>query len=239
MDRSKVVYLDNVKKTPIETPFYEKNWFKTLSRLINILIKIIPPLRKFVAKSIPNLSRRTQKLYREGKYIEALELSIIGLVKCGRKNEMYNWYWWSFLSYAVYCADCLKSAKIMNLLISISKKSPQPHEGSDAAYCYCRFSHFKYAQEEYDAAIHYADLAKNADDKSGEAYYLLGFYELFINEDDPMKYFSAAVERDHKILSWISHHPYIKEFPGIINELTELHQITSKDCPNKGINQTR
>jgi len=162
MDRSKVAYLGNVK-APIETAFYEKNWFKALSRLINTFIRMIPPLRRLVAKSIPNLSRRIQKLYREGNYIEALELSILGLKKCERKNVMYDWYLWAFMSYAIYCAGCLNNTKIMDILISISEKSSQPDEGSSAGYCYCRFSQFKYAQKDYASAIRFAELAKNAD----------------------------------------------------------------------------
>lgn len=73
--------------------------------------------------------------------------------------------------------------------------------GSNAAYCFCRFSNFKYEQEEYDKAIHFAKLAKKAGDESGEVYFLLGFYELFLNGDDPIQYFREAIKRDRKILT--------------------------------------
>jgi len=231
MDQSKVVYLRNAK-APIETPFCEKAWFKALSRLINAFIGGIPPLRRYVAKSIPYLSGRVPKLYREGKYIEALELSLLGITKCAKNNVMNHWWWWSFMSYAVYCAYNLDNTNIMNRLMTISEKGPEPIEDSKVSYCYCHFSHLKYTQEDYDSAIRFAELANKADDDSGEAYYLLGYYDLFINEKDPVDLFSAAIERDPKILSRIVHHPSLKEFPGIIEELKKLHVITPKS-PNE------
>ena len=142
------------------------------------------------------------------------------------------------MSYSVYCAHFLENSKIMSTLIKIAKKGFKPFEGSNVAYCFCHFSHFKFIQDDYDSAIRMAEIAKKADDDSGEAYYLLGYYDLFINEKDPVELFSAAVERDPKILNRIVHHPSLKEFPGIIEELKKLHIITPKS-PNKAHAQRR
>ncbi|MBN1180643.1 MAG: hypothetical protein JXB49_00045 [Bacteroidales bacterium] len=231
MNESKLIYFDK-NEIPTEIPFYKKTWFITLSRLINLFVSKIPPLRKYVSNTIPFLNGKIPRIYREGKYIEAIELSLSGLLKCNKNMEENQFYWWSFLSYAVYCADCLKNAKILNVLVSISGKGTQPFTGYNAAYCFCRFSRLKYEQEQYDLAVNFAKLAKEADDESGEAYFLLGFYELFLNENDPIEYFKEAIKRDQKILSWIIHNPHIKEFPEIINELTELHKITKRTNPS-------
>ena len=131
------------------------------------------------------------------------------------------------MSYAVYCAHKLDNSNIMNRLLSVSEKGPEPFGGSKVSYCYCDFSRFKYAHEDYNSAIRFAELAKTADDNSGEAYYLLGYYELFVNGKDPVELFSAAIKRDQSILGRIAHHPSLKEYPSIINELTKLHPITS------------
>ena len=84
---------------------------------------------------------------------------------------------------------------------------------------------FKYDEGEYDLAIDLAERAREADNMSAEAFYLSGFYELFINEKDPVGYFKAAIERDQKILGRIVHHPSLKEFPNIIEELKSLHRV--------------
>lgn len=231
MSKSRVVYL-NSAKSPTETPFYEKHWFKILGRLVSNLIGSIPPLRRYISKTLPYLNGRVPKLYRAGNYIEALDLSLLGLIRCDKNNEPDHYWWWSFMSYAVYCAYMVGNGNFMDKLISIAEKGPQPFEGSSVAYCFCNFSHFKFAEEEYDLAIRLAERAKNADDTSGEAYYLLGYYELFINEKDPVGLFSAAIERDNKILGRIVHHPSLKEFPAIIEEIKKLHLVPPKQSPN-------
>ena len=237
MSRSKVVYLNNAR-APAEIPFYEKKWFRIFARLASNFIGSIPPLRRYISKTIPYLNGRIPKLYRAGNYIEALDLSLLGLIKCDRSNELDHYWWWSFMSYAVYCADLLDNSKIMNTLIKIAERGFEPLEGRNTAYCFCHFSQFKFAQEDYDSAIRLAELAMKADDASGEAYYLLGYYDLFINEKDPVELFSAAIERDPKILNRIVHHPSLKEFPGIIEELKKLNVITPKST-NKAHAQGR
>jgi len=227
MNKSKVVYL-NSSKAPVETPFYEKHWFKVFGRLVSVFVGSIPLLSRYVSQTIPFLNGRVPKLYRSGNYVDALDLSLLGLTKCDINDEGDHYRWWSFMSYAVYCAYMLNNANIMTKLMSIAQKGPQPFEGNSVSYCYCNFSQLKFAEEDHDLAITLAERAKIADDTSGEAYYLLGYYELFINEKDPVYFFSEAIKRDHKILGRITHHPSLKEFPDIIRELKELHLLTRK-----------
>ena len=138
MDKSKVVYLNN-GYAPTETPFYEKHWFKVLGRLVTGFIGSIPPLRRYISKTIPYLHGRIPKLYHEGNYIEALELSILGITKCYKDDEWHHYWWWSFMSYAVYCAQSLENSKIINHLIEIADKGLRPFEGSRVAYCFCTY----------------------------------------------------------------------------------------------------
>lgn len=233
MNESKVIYIRD-DSVPSKQPFYEKKWFKVFGRIVSFCVGIIPPLKNFIANSTPNLVGRIPALFRQEKYNEALELSLYGLSKCDKNTEIYYYFWWLFMGYAAYCAYCLDNSEMMDSLCQRAESGPEPFEGSQVAYCFCYFSHFKYSLEEYDSAIRFAEIAKKADDNSGEAYYLLGYYDLFIKEKDPVELFSAAIKRDHKILNRIVHHPSIKEFPGIIAELTKLHPISSNESPNQG-----
>ena len=133
MNKSNIIYLAN-SAAPAETPFYKKPWFLALSKLIYFFINGIPPLQKYVSKTLPFLNGRIPRLYRNEKYLEALELSLLGLVKCNKNMEMNQYWWWSFLSHAAYCADCLKNTNIMNHLISMSEKVPRSYIGGNAAY---------------------------------------------------------------------------------------------------------
>jgi len=231
MNKSSVVYLNNFK-SPNQVPFYERRWFLLSGRIISAVIAKIPPLNRRISKTIPFLDGRIPTLYHAGKYVEALELSISGLKKCNLNDETDHYYWWSFMSYAVYCAWELNNPNLMTSLVSIAEKGFEPFEGYRVSYCFCKFSRFKFDQKDYDSAFRFAEVAKKADDESGEAYYLLGFYELFINEKDPVELFRAAIERDHKTLNMIVDHPSIKEFPAIIERVKKLKTITSKS-PNK------
>ena len=176
MNESSVIYLNN-SNSPVEVPFYEKRWFIVFGRLITSVVAKIPPLNRRISNSIPFIYGRIPSLYREGKYVEALELSISGLKLCDLNDETDHSSWWSFLCYAVYCAWALDNSNLMTSLISIAEKGFEPFKGSSVSYCFCNFSHFKFAQEDYNSAINWAEFAKKADDDSGEAYYLLGYYQ--------------------------------------------------------------
>lgn len=225
MANSKVVFLSHYRE-PVRTWSHEKPPSGVMTRLKAPFIRSIRRLGRCL-KTIPRLSDSVTKLYLEGKHAEALELSTLGLTKCKTNNERHNFWWWHFMGYAVYCADRLKHDKILNRLLSISEGCRRSYEGSHAAYayCYCRFSRLAYEQEQYDSALRFAELARKADDGSAEAHYLLGYYELFINENDPTPHFNAAIERDPKMLRRIARHPFLNEYPGIINELLELRVV--------------
>jgi len=234
MSESKIIYLNNDNKLN-ETPFYEKQWFKVLGRLLTTIIRRIPPLRRYISKTVPYLNGRVSKLYKEGKYLEAIELSLTGLLRCGTKNEMYHYWWWSYMGYASYCAFCLNNPQIMRKLISISEKGFKPFEGNRVSYCFCRFSNFMFTQRDYKAATMYAERAITADEASGEPHFLLGFYDLFINENSPVDNFSLAIKKDHSFLNQIIHHPAIKDFPNIIEELKNIHLAPREKSPNHAV----
>ncbi len=233
MSKSKVVFLNNFD-SPVQVPFYERRWFILFSRFISSAVAKIPPLAKRISKTIPYLNGWIPTLCRAGNYVEALELSISGLKKCDL-NDITDHYWrWSFMSYAVYCAFALDNSKLMNSLISMADNRFEPFEGSNVSYCFCQFSHFKYVQGDYDSAIRLAEVAREADDESGKAYYLLGYYELFINEGNPIEYFKMAIERDNLILARIVHHPSLQGFPNILDDLNKLYPLNTEDSLTTG-----
>jgi tetratricopeptide (TPR) repeat protein len=225
MNKSKVTYL-NISKKPAVKPFYEKLWFKLPVRFILTIMYSIPPLSRYLEKTKPFLIGKISKLLKNEKYNEALDLSRSGLEKCDKKFEFDHLWWWEFMSYAVYCAQTLNDDKTMSKLFEMAENGFEPFEGRHYSYCYCYFSHFKYVEGDYDLAINLAERANKADDTFGDPFYLLGYYELFINDQDPLELFKAAIERDHSILNRIVNHPALKEFPNIIAKLKRL-QIAS------------
>ena len=117
MDDSKVTILYH-KKNEEEVPFYENKWFKLTQKILRPLTDF-PPIKRYISKSKSGLMGRIPKIYKEENYIKALELSVFGISKCKRKSQfMDDFYWWGFLSYAVYCANMLKSKPIMKRLIN-------------------------------------------------------------------------------------------------------------------------
>ena len=50
-------------------------------------------------------------------------------------------------------------------------------------------------------AIEFAERAIEADSTGAEPYYLLGFYDLFVKEKDPLHHFKEAVKRDSTFLN--------------------------------------
>ncbi len=136
------------------------------------------------------------------------------------------------MSYAAYCARMLDNDRIMSKLISISENGFESYNGHYVSYCFCQFSHFMYMEGEYKKAIEFAERAMAADNTEGEPHYLLGFYDLFVNEKDPLYHFKEAVKRNPSFLNRIVNHPSIKEFPGIINELRSLEVIDFTEGSN-------
>ena len=237
MDDSKVTILYNKKKED-EVPFYENKWLKLTQKILRPLINF-PPIKRYISKSKSGLMGRIPKIYKEEDYTKALELSLLGLSKCKRKSLFIDeFYWWAFLSYSVYCANMLKSKPIMIKLIKLSDFGFEPMVGHYASYCFSRFSHFMYVEGDYDKAIKFAKKSLKADNSAGEPYYLLGYYELFVNQGDPIDYFKQAIERDNSILARIVHHPSLQEFPNIINELKKLYPLNTNDSLTKSVEQT-
>ena len=237
MDDSKVTIL-YTKKNEEDVPFYENKWFKLTQKILRPLTNF-PPIKRYISKSKSGLMGRIPRIYKDENYTTALELSVLGLSKCKRKSPFIDqFYWWAFLSYAVYCANMLKSKPIMKKLIKLSDIGFEPMEGHYASYCFSRFSHFMYIEGDYDKAIEFAEKSLNADNNAGEPYYLLGYYELFVNQGDPIEYFKQAIERDHSILARIVHHPSLQEFPNIINDLKKLYPLNTSDSLTRSVEQT-
>jgi hypothetical protein len=234
MDDSKVTILYTEKKED-EVPFYENKWFKLTQKILRPLINF-PPVKRYISKSKSGLIGRIPKIYKEENYTKALELSVLGLSKCKRNSPfMDDFYWWGFLSYAVYCANMLKSKPIMKKLIKLSHFGFESVEGHYASYCFSRFSHFLYVEGDYDKAIEFAEKSREADNSAGEPYYLLGYYELFVNQGDPIEFFKQAIERDHSILARIVHHPSLQEFPNIIDDLKKLYPLDTSESLTRSV----
>ena len=80
-------------------------------------------------------------------------------------------------------------------------------------------------RDTYEAAIEYAQRARAADEEYAEPDFLLGWYALFVRQDDPIEYFRSAIRKDKTYLGRITHDPALKPFPNILEELTELKVV--------------
>jgi tetratricopeptide (TPR) repeat protein len=228
VETPKVVYLTEFKY-PKKQEFYEKWWFKSLLNCGAIIIKCIPPLKRYILSTASGKLGLCNRLYREKKYDKVLEICKDSLIKYRDKTDWLGHYdWWEFMRYAVYAADALKDGNQKSYLISLAKDGISPFKGFSVATSYCYFSRWKYSEGDYDNAIQYAETAEKADDKSADAKFILGWYDLFIKNVDPLEHFKAAIKNDIKYLATIINEPAIKDFPHIIAELKKLKLINSK-----------
>ncbi len=228
MNNSNVTELKIHNGDDIKIPFYEKRWFKLCRPIVTMFINI-PPIRKYISRTNVGMVSRIRKFYKGEKYVEALSLAYIGLSGTRKKKDLVgHYYWWTFMSYAVYSACMLEDNSLVEKLMAVAEDGFKPFAGSGVSYCFCRFSNFMFRQGDFISAIDFAKRANIADDRSGEPYYLLGWYELFINQNDPVEYFRSAVKRDTDFLPKIIQNPALREFPHIIQKIQNLRIVGNK-----------
>ena len=227
MKSSKVIPISETKHVE-EKPFYEQRWFKGLGRVLSLLFKI-PPIRRYFSKTISGMLARTFKSMKEGDYEEALRIAHLGMSKCRTSKDLLAaWHWWEFMSYAVRSTDRLDNSEQKALLVSLAEDGLKPAKGYYPAYCFCHFSRWKYREGDFGAAVDYARKAKEAEESYAEADFLLGWYALFIYQEDPISHFKSAIENDKEYLYRITHEPELMGFPQIIQELQDLRLVVDK-----------
>lgn len=131
-------------------------------------------------------------------------------------------FWWFFMSLATeslkHCTDQSKWEEA----IELAESSRNPPEDYHAAQSYLAFSHWKYAMEDYDTAIKFAEIASRADSSWGEPDFVLGWYRLVLGGGDAMHHLTEAVRKDSRIFFRIANDPQCRQFPHIIQKLKEL-----------------
>jgi hypothetical protein len=227
MKNSKVIPISEIQHVE-QKPFYEQRWFRGLGRVLSLLGKV-PPIRRYFSKTVSGMLVRTFKAMKDGDYEEALRIAHLGINKCRTsKDSLAPWHWWEFMSYAVRSTDRLDNSKQKALLMSLAEDGLKPAKGCYPAYCFCYFSRWKYLEGNFGAAVDYARKAKEAEELYAEADFLLGWYALFIYQENPISHFKSAIEKDRKYLYRITHEPELIGFPHIIQELKDLQLVVDK-----------
>lgn len=131
-------------------------------------------------------------------------------------------YWWTFMSLATESLQHCDDQSKWEEAIALAKASRNPPEDYDAAQSYLAFSHWKYAMEDYDAAIEFAEVASRADPSWGEPDFILGWYRLVLGGGDALHHLTEAVRKDSRIFFRIANDPECRQYPHIIQKLKEL-----------------
>jgi hypothetical protein len=208
-------------------PSVESNWMKWLRRIGMFLLKV-PIFRRFIAGTKGGMLGRANRLISEEKYPSALRILHAGMNKCWKKKDpMAHYYWWNFMTNAVYCANMIDDFNEKDRLMAMAENGIKPFRGYHVAYCYCYFSRWMYYIDDFDAAVSYAEKAKSSDDSSAEAHFLLGWYILATGwgDGDPADHFKAAVQNDGEYLNIIAHDPVCTNYQDVMNRVTELSVV--------------
>ncbi|MDH3704196.1 MAG: hypothetical protein OEU46_23100 [Alphaproteobacteria bacterium] len=131
-------------------------------------------------------------------------------------------FWWFFMSLATKSLRQCDDQSKWDEAIELAKASRNPPEDYYAAQSYLAFSHWKYAMEDYDAAIEFAEVASRADSSWGEPDFVLGWYRLVLGGGDAMHHLTEAVRKDSRIFFRIASDPKCRQYPHIIQKLKEL-----------------
>jgi hypothetical protein len=221
----KIVYL-SATRAKDNKEFYEKFWFKCIAAGTAVLFRSIPPLRRYIENSASWMLGMILAHERKGDYEKVLQLAHAGLEKCQHSTDMLGqWDWWQFICHAAHVAHHLNMCDERERLISISEHHGKTVEGYYPACALCYFSRWKYEQGHYEVAIKYAQQAEAEDEGYAEPDFLLGWYTLFVKDDDPVEYFRSAIRKDKRYLTRITHDPALKPYPRILSEVTELKVV--------------
>jgi hypothetical protein len=220
----KIVYMTGVQPKR-NKEWYERFWFKCIATGIAVVFRAMPPLRRYVENSASWMLGMISVHERKGEYEKALQLAHAGLEKCKNSTDTLDeWDWWQFMCHAAHIAHILNMGDERERLISIAEHHGKSVEGYYPACAFCYFSRWRYEQENYEAAIKFAQLVKAGDENYAEPDFLLGWYALFVKRDNPIEYFRSAIRKDKSYLGRITHDPALKPFANILEELTKLEK---------------
>ena len=232
MEKSQLHILPGTK--PVQKkPFHERRWVKLSLMVVSVIMKI-RPIQRYIDNTCAGMKGLISRCLREKNYEEALSIAHAGMRKSRQDSHrmLAQYDWWNFMYYAVCCAEELGSVDEREKLISIAESGFEPFQGFYAACTFCFFSRWMYEVKNYDAAIEYARRAINADGKLAEADFLLGWYALFLDQQDPTEHFRSAIMKDNTYLAKIVHEPALNEqFPHLIDQLRNLSVVRNNDKP--------
>jgi hypothetical protein len=226
MGEGKIIHLPRESRANKER-FLDRLRRPTLRHILSILKQMLPIPSYLLDYTGPYLVT-VSRLIEGKKYGEALPLSHKGLDMCDELGDAKRRFrWWQFLACAVYCVEVLDRDEEKGRLLSLGEARWGREKGRDVAYCFSHFSRWKYTEGDYDRAIEYAEIAREADSSFAEAHFLLGWYTLFVRESDPVEHFRAAIENDDSYLARIVQDPEIMKFPHLRAQVPKPRLVKS------------
>lgn len=177
-------------------------------------------------KTFWGLKGRLMELKAKGQQNIALSLLLEALER-RRFWGNHEAKWWSLMRKAVFLAQDLpqeNKAKSQSLLrlVKLSQNAPQPWQGYDVAYCFATLSLWSFMQGRSSVALDEVNIARHADPSWAYPEYLLGWFGLWIEGIDPVKYFVRAIHLDWRYFQRLKDDPNCQQFPHIIHAVKQV-----------------
>lgn len=139
---------------------------------------------------------------------------------------MEHHHWWQFVRYACESASRIDDKELKRKIFHEVSNGIEPFEGYSVAYAFLQIAKWKYADDDHDGAIEFAQKATEADETWAEAEFILGWLGLATGKVDSMEHLARAIEKDKRILFRISNDDLCKKYPHIIARLKRMYSET-------------
>lgn len=164
-------------------------------------------------------------LYNTKKYNMAYDFMLGVLAKSYFKKQENAGKWWSLMRLIV---TSLQEQQIHNLSFNPSIEERIMYLGIEfsnrtkdynTAYCFIAYSLWLFERGSVYDSINMAEIAVECDSSWAYAYYLLGWFNLFVNQDKSIDFFCQAVNIDWGFLHRIKKDRTCQQYPNIIKEV--------------------
>ena len=187
----------------------------------------IRPIRKWLSTTVGGLNGAIFQCFKSNDYEKAAKIAVYALKKHRYKTSRLvpfgpHFHWWVFMKLAAQSLDRCESKDMRDEVIRMARDGIEPFEGYDVAYAFDRFSRWKYSEEDFEAAIEFAEIATQADETWPEPDFLLGWYAFVLSRGDPVPHLRRAIEKDRRILFRLSKDPLCQQRPDVLRGLLEL-----------------
>ena len=217
----------------------EDIWSRPKRKFIKMVDAIIKPLhvllkcrrfRCYVENTLGGHTGRILSLRRQGRHEVAARVALSGIEKSRDAKppfgldfgfDMVHAHFWTFMSLGVCDADKVRDPGLREEFITQLLAGVEPLKGYDVANSFLTAAHWRYAEGRLAEAVHFAEIASNADPTWGDPDFFLGWYCLKHNHSGALDHLVRAVTKDGRMLEQISENRLCRETPDIVAKLEE------------------